>query len=817
MLRFPLLLAAVFLILSCPVKGQSSRVVSGTLLNSAHKPAEGAVVSLFIAGNGKLVKAALADSSGHYVITFPAVDSFLLKISYTEHLPFTGPAMGFPAGQTALHLPAITLQSSASGSLLSGVTVQSRIPFAERKIDRTVINPDALIANAGTNALEVLEKAPGVQVDVNGNISLQGKQGVLIYVDDKPTYLSASDLANYLRSIPSGSLGLIEIMTNPPAKYDAAGNAGVINIKLKRSRTTGISGGVNLAYGQGIYPRTNNSANFSYRFNKVNLFSNVSYVRNNNFQDLRINRAYFTPSGTLSSLFNQQTYIRMENASVNAKAGIDFYASDRSTFGLVLTGFNNQYDNFTSNFSEVSDGNEVLQSKVTALSPMQRKFTNGSVNINYTLKTKRKGEELSINGDHIRYKSRQDQELASKTEFILSGQPDTSTRLISILPASILISTAKADYTRPLKNNGKLEAGIKTSFIRTTNVADFMDAFSSFQVPNYDFSNQFNYKENIHAGYINFSQSFSRLSLQAGLRLENTHVKGQQFGNPTRTDSSFTRTYTSLFPTFYAQYNLDSVAKNVLSFSYGRRIDRPNYQSMNPFTYPLDRFTLYAGNPFLQPTFSNNFELSHTYRNMITTSLHFSYVKDVISETIEQRSNIFYSRPGNIGKQFASGISVNAGIPLKKWWTLQVYTEVMHNVFRGNLYTQQLNNRGTYWYIGPNNQFVFGKNWAAELSGTYQTSVASGQFVTVPVWSVRSGISKKILKNQGSIKLAVTDIFYSNQPGGEIKAIANSTASWRSNLDTRVATLSFSYRFSKGKGLAARNTGGSDTEKSRVK
>jgi iron complex outermembrane recepter protein len=389
--------------------------------------------------------------------------------------------------------------------------------------------------------------------------------------------------------------------------------------------------------------------------------------------------------------------------------------------------------------------------------------------------------------------------------------------LDSSLPSTIDIKTGKVDYLHPLKNGGKLEAGLKSSFISTANVADFYDVVGEKRNQNYEFSNNFKYNENINAAYVNYSIEGKRWGFQAGLRFENTNVKGNQLGNKVVKDSSFTRSYDNLFPTLYVSYKLDTTDTHQLGFSYGRRIDRPDYQSMNPFTYPMDRFTLYGGNPFLRPTFSNNFELSHTYKNKITTSIEYSYTQDVITETIEQGSNIFYSRPGNLGENQSLSLNFSGSVQPAKWWTLQFYTSLNYNKATSLLYGQPLNNAGTYWVFAPNNLFQINKDWSAEFSISYQTTVYYGQFVLIPVWNTRIAVAKKILKGQGTLKFAASDLFYTNQPGGDIKGLANSTANWLSYLDSRVGALTFSWRFSKGQNLKVRQSGASESEQNRVK
>ena len=249
----------------------------------------------------------------------------------------------------------------------------------------------------------------------------------------------------------------------------------------------------------------------------------------------------------------------------------------------------------------------------------------------------------------------------------------------------------------------------------------------------------------------------------------------------------------------------------------GRRINRPNYQDLNPFSYPLDRFTYYGGNPFLEPTLANYAEVSHTYNNIITTTIDYSITNNVIMETNEQRGNIYYSRPGNFAKEVSYGLGINANLQPAKWLTLIINTELRNVSYRSVIYGQNLDEERFYWFAGPTSQFMITKNLTAELAGTYQSSVLVAQFLTIPVWQMRVGLSQKIMKGKGTLRLNVNDIFFTNKPGGDIRNIANATANWRSILDSRVINSAFSYRFAKGKTLDARKSGASDEEKSRVK
>lgn len=804
----------LLLLLITTVSKAQNGIIKGLVKDDKNEAVIGATVILSKSQKGTIVKSSFTDADGRFEFERLKYDTLDITVSFVGMNKYASASIVLNEQNPSVDLGTLTLKSGENE--LQEVAVKAERAFVVQKIDRTVINPEALISNAGVTSLEVLEKAPGVTVDINGNISLRGKGGVVVFVDDKPTYLSAADLANYLRTIPSSTIESIEIMTNPPAKYDAAGNSGVINIRLKKNVAKGMNGGLNLAYGQGRYMRTNNSFNFNYRINKLNFFSNLSVNQNNSYQDLTITRRYFTPEGQLSSTFVQNSYIRPSNRSQNLKLGLDYYITKKTTLGVALSGFINPSSRNVKNTATISNGQNQITGLVDAYNPMDILFKNGSINLNMTHQLNAKGREISVNLDNIVYKSSIDQRLEN-SNLNPDGSLQTKSILESNLPSDISIRTAKIDYLSPLAKGGRVEAGAKTSFVKTSNIADFYDVADNVKVPNYTFSNNFQYKENINALYLNYSRDFRKISVQAGLRLENTNITGNQLGNIVVKDSSFKRNYTNLFPTFYAQYRLDSVNKHVLGFSVGRRIDRPNYKDMNPFTYPMDRFTYYGGNPFLQPTFSYNVELSYTYNNFLTTTLQYSRADNVISETNEQRGNIYYSRPGNFAKQVSYGVEVSGTFQVQKWWTIQLYTAFLNNKYQSPIYTETLDESRWYWVVVPTNQFIINKKWSAELAGSYQTKVLSGQFLVIPIGSIRAGVSTKIMKDKGTLKLNVNDIFYTNQVGGDIRNIKNATANWFSYLDTRVVTLSFSYRFNKGQNLKVRQNGGSESEQKRVK
>jgi hypothetical protein len=480
MLLLGMLLFAQSVVAQTPVR------ISGKVLLEDKQPATGAVVSLIRVKGAALVKTAIADSSGAFLMSVVVRDSMMLQVSYLGYTTYVSGAFLIDEERSEHTVEPLVLRKGADKTMQT-ITVVGKQPFVERKIDRTVINPDALISNAGGNALEVLEKAPGVQVDLNGNISLQGKPGVMVFIDDKPTYMSSADLANYLRSLPSASIGSIELMTNPPAKYDAAGNAGIINIKMKKNTVKGFNGGLSTSYGQGKYARTNNSVNMNYRVNKLNLFTNLSYNNNSSFQDLYIDRLYYKPDGTLNNSFNQNSYIKPNTNGLNGKVGFDYYLNKKTTFGAVVSGFINNTLSNTSNTATLTDDKQDLLQTVLATSVVDRTLKNGSVNLNMTHKLGSKGAELSANADYVAYNARTDQSLENLI-YNPDGSFNNGTTLISDLPSTLDIWAGKIDYMKPVNNRGKFELGVKSSYVSTTNVANFFDQVNDSLIVNNDFT-----------------------------------------------------------------------------------------------------------------------------------------------------------------------------------------------------------------------------------------------------------------------------------------------------------------------------------------
>lgn len=806
---------------------QSGGKVTGAIKDGGNqKIIDAASVSLLNAKDSSLVKTAVADKNGNYSFENLKDGNYLVKASSVGHSSGYSKSFSLSPAQPAVALE--VLQLVPSGKSLQEVSVSSKKPLIERKLDRTIVNVDASITNAGNTALEVLEKSPGITVDKDGNISLKGKSGVVIFIDGRPSYLSGPDLANMLRNMTANQLEQIEIMTNPPAKYDAAGNAGVINIKTKKNKQFGYNGSITTGYTQGRYARFNESVSFNYRNHKINFFSTLNYNRNHRGEDLYITRN-FRESTTkeIKSIFDQTSRMENQRHYYNAKLGADFFVSKKTTLGVVLNGFYNPstWESVTS--TDIYDPNLVLTSNTGATTRNDEKWKNFSGNINLRTVLDSAGQEITADVDYIQYDATSTQPLTSYYYDVMGNLTKAPDLLLGTLPSDIRIYSGKIDYSLPLKKGAKFEAGIKSSYVKTDNDARYDSVKTGYMVLDSGRSNHFIYDENINAAYVNYSRPLGKKwSAQLGLRLENTNANGISKGYAFNTqlnkfeyaETKFKRSYSQLFPTFYLQYTANE--KNQFVINYGRRIQRPDYEDMNPFVHFLDRYTFEQGNPNLSPQFAHNIELSHTYKGFLSTTVNYTNTTNIIQQVLEQNelNNETFIKKANIASSKQLGLAVSANKSFTKWWSANVYTNVYNNQFKGVVNDESISIGVTTFLAQMQHQFKFSKGWAAELSGFYRSKGLEGVIYIKPIAQVNAGVSKQVLKNKGSLRLNVRDIF----AGGVFKGYSkysNVDVQFRNVNDSRAVSISFTYRFSKGKlkASSSRKNGGASDEQNRVK
>ncbi|WP_439883441.1 outer membrane beta-barrel protein [Pontibacter sp. MBLB2868] len=788
--------------------------ITGRVTDENGHPADGVVVSLSRSTDSVAVKYELVNTDGSFNFTGIKVGSYQIFISCIGKLPYKSDQIEIDAKHLHIQMTAITILPASKA--LQEVVITSKKSFLEQQIDRTVVNVDAQISTAGTTALEVLEKAPGVNISQGGAISLHGKTGVSIYIDDKPTYLSGSDLENYLRSMPSSMLSQIELMTNPPAKYDAAGTAGIINIKTKKTRDKGFNMGMNLGLRQSRYTTSNNSLDFNYRRDKVNMFGTFAYTLSNSFNDIDINRQYFYNNGKPSGAFSQNSYIQRKSNAYNAKLGMDIYSSEKTTIGILFNGLIRTPENRNNSKGQLLSAAGQLDSSVISQNYEQGKFRNGSANVNYKHTFEKDGPEITANLDYLAFATDNNQ-LFLNQNYNTSGINVSKEELKGSLPATIQIYSAKVDYSQPLTKSWKLESGAKSSYTNTDNQANYFNINENNAIPDYNKTNHFLYKEAINAGYLNLNKDFSRLSVQAGFRLENTDSRGHQLGNGQKPDSAFNRNYTSLFPTLYLLYKLDILGDHQLKLTYGRRIERPYYQDLNPFILPLDKYTFYLGNPYLLPSYSGNYEFGYMYKDRIAVTLNYIDIRDRVTETIEIRNGSYYDRPGNIGRTKLYDLNIDAGFEPTAWFSLQLSGDIWQIRQKSDFYTGTLNNHSTNFSGQAMLQFKLNKGWSMQTDGKYQSKQTDAQFEIAARGRLNVAFSK-VLSPAATLKLSINDLLYTNINKGSIGNLYQTSAGFRTLSDSRAALLTFSMRLGKSvAGQRKHDQTGAGEENSRVK
>ncbi|MDB5210457.1 MAG: hypothetical protein JWQ30_1284, partial [Sediminibacterium sp.] len=592
---------------------QTTAKVTGSVKDEQGKGLQSATVSLLRAKDSSLAKLAVSDQEGQYELVNVKPGKYFVSIALVGYAK-TGSA-AFDLGATDVSVPAFALKQATRE--MNEVVVQTKKPFIETKLDKTIVNVEASPSSAGASAMDILEKSPGISVASDGSISLRGKAGVIVMLDGKPTYMSSADLANLLKNMPASSLDQVEIMTNPSARYDASGNSGIINIKTKKGKNNGFNGSFTLGASAGIFqpkdamyltPKSQNSFNFNYRENKINFFGsyNPNFFRGRG--QLGIDRNFYTNTGAYDGSSSLLTNFKFGNFNQTLKLGLDYQPNKKNVFGVVVSGFAFEGHPTPVTTTTLRDKNGSVLSNLESLTENKSHFKNFTGNLNWKHTFDSTGKELTADLDYVAYNNTSDVLLTTNV-YSGSGAPVGSAfYLRGHIPSLINIWSFKSDYTQPLKN-GRLEAGIKSSMVGNDNQVDYARQLSDKSWAPDARSNHFIYDENINAAYINVNKQYKKWSIQTGLRLENTIAKGRQVLN----DSTFKRNFTNLFPSLFVSYEFNK--NNQLTVSYSRRITRPNYQDLNPFTYFLDSLTYRVGNPYLLPQFTHNIELSYALKS----------------------------------------------------------------------------------------------------------------------------------------------------------------------------------------------------------
>lgn len=810
MKRIILLLSGLFLLcFSYAFSQTSTGSIIGTVLDPEGKAVEFANVILNKAADSTLVKGEFTDTDGKFELVNIPAGTYWIVISY----------VGLPNSQTdvfelkegqKLSLP--TINMTPASTELAEVVVTAQRPLLEIKPDKMVFNVEGSVNASGSDAMELLRKAPGVIVDNNDNIALMGRNGVQIYIDGKPSPLSGSDLATYLKTLQSTDIDAIEIITNPSAKYDAEGNAGIINIRLKKNKNLGANGNVTLDYSVGEVARYTGSINGNYRNKNMNLFGNYSYNDGSNTNFLNM---YREQNGLV---FDQRSLSEGSWQGHNFKLGADFFINDKNTVGIMVNGYNTDFLWKSSSRTPIfTSGSSMIDSVLIASSRNDGKANNYNVNLNYRFDDA-KGKTWNLDADYgifenngLEYQPNSYKD-ATETEMLQERIYRNET------PTDINIATFKIDHERPLFG-GQLGTGAKFSYVTTDNTFHTFNVINGENILDQNRSNQFDYTENVNAIYANYGRQLnSKLNIQAGIRMERTNSTGDLTALHESDEDYVERHYIDFFPSGGITYTLNQ--KNTFQLNYSRRINRPSYQDLNPFLNRMDELTFEKGNPFLKPEYANSIQLTHSWNYKLTTSLSYSHTKDLITRIIDTSGVTgSYITWLNLAKQETYSLNVSAPIPVTDWWSMFTTATGFYSrnqadygdgktinldVKSFNLYSQQT--------------FKLPYDISLEVSGFYSSpSLWGGTFEMDAMWSIDAGVQKKVLGGKGNLRLSVSDIFKTQEWYGRSQfgaLVMDIHGGW----DSRRLKVNFSYMFGNSQVKAARNRStGLEDEQNRIK
>lgn len=768
-----------------------------------------ASVVLLNAGNNALVKSEISDEAGAFTFSEIGDGVYLIKITALGYAPYSSEKISVAGQDVALRQ--ITLGSKNNN--LKEVTVREQKQLIEIHADKVVVNVENSIVNAGSSAMEILGRSPGVSVDQNDNISIKGKQGVNVMIDGKQMAVSGADLANILKAIPSNQVKQIEVISNPGARYDAAGTAGIINIVTKRDQKMGINGSVNAAYAQGVYPKYSAGGNLNFRNKKLSSYVSYNFSRRWWFNHLKLDRKFYDANDALQFSYVQDNFMKMPMNNHSGSFGLDYSVTDKTIIGVAATAGTTGFNQAAANRSLALDGNNDVIYNFNTLGKHRQDYYNYSANANLRQRYNDLGRQLSVDIDYARYWSQSNQNF--ETEYIKPDgteyQPDYFMR--SDLSGITQIRSAKADYVHPVNEKMKFEAGVKSSYVTSDNEPLFYEKTTGDFALDIKRSNHFLYKENINAGYVNMNKEWTKWSTQIGLRLENTNVTADQV----TLDSTYEISYTQLFPSFAIQRNLNE--QHDLGLTLSRRIERPNYQQLNPFKYFIDNTTYRAGYPYLRPALTYAVEMSHTFKKKFLTTLSYSTTDDNITEVIQPsdtEDSITVQINKNLARMDYYSLSLAYPFQFTRWWSNVTNAVLYYAHYTGFIANTSLSNGAPAFQLNITNNFTLPKGFRAELGGWYQSRQIYGFMDMKPMWALNAGVQKSLMNDKATLRLNVQDLFWTSPP--RATSVYNSyREDFVVNRETRQVSISFNYRFGNSKlQPARRRSGGAEDEKNRV-
>jgi iron complex outermembrane receptor protein len=789
MMKLHITLSIMLLLVGTFLHAQTANL-SGQLQTQDDEAVVFANVVLYNAADSSIVKVEASDETGAFRFRNIPAGKYLLQSTYV--------------GSEDLWVSDIELAENDQKSLgvlkfgneiieLKEATVSASRVMLEVKSDRTVFNVEGTINSVGSDALSLMRKAPGVTVDNNNNISMLGRAGVLIYVDGKRLPIGGDDLSSYLENLPAEQIDRIDIITSPGARYEAEGNAGIIDIRLKKDQNQGANGTVNGTYSQGRFAKYNVNGSGNFRNSKVNVFGSAGTASGRVFNNM-VFESY--QNGLFMDEINQN---RNEWDNYNYRLGVDFFLGKKHTLGVLIE--ERQTDGIARGYNRIEISPQAtpdaVDSILVATNISDDLRTNNTYNLNYRYDIG-KGNSLNIDLDYGRFQLESDR--FQPNQYFDADEDLLLTEVTNSFdtPSDVKIYTAKVDYEQNVLG-GKLGVGSKVSIVNTDNTFLFFDVENGEPVRNNQNSNEFTYEENVYAGYMDYSRAISeKWNFSIGLRAEQTDILGTLTAfDPSKQEPPVDTSYLSWFPN--AGLTWQAAPKHTFALNYGRRINRPDYNVLNPFNNRLSELSYEKGNPFLSPEIVNNLELGYTWAYRYNFKLGYSKTLNQITrliapDDIDPRAG--FITWDNLAEQTIVSFNISAPVKIVEGWDAYFNAGASYldnqadygngavvdlQAFTYNIYTQHTISL-PYGFKG-------------EVSGYYSgPGVWGGVFEYESNWSLNLGLQRKFFNEQLNVRLSGSDLFYQTGWDGE-SSFDGLLSSGSGRWDSRRFSMSISYRF----------------------
>ena len=740
--------------------------------------------------DSSLVTGVITNDEGRFTIENVAAGNYLLQLSF----------IGYDKAYRTVNVPNQSdlgeILLSESANRLEEVVITGRRALVEQRLDRLVVNVSGNMITAGRNINDLLKQMPGLVVDEDGNIKLNGRPAT-VYIDGRPTNLPAEQVAQMLSGMMGDMIDRVELIDNPSSRYEAGLSSAIVNIRLRRDASLGLNGTAQAGVGFTDHDFISRGGlNLNYRSKKVNIFGNYGYNNMSWYSDLYQIRNY---NGAMPLTYDQHTLIRMKTPGHTLRAGLDWFVAPRQTIGLLFNGtYNEQKGDMVSEADIMLTGSSKIDSTILANTLPVARFNSQMYNLNYRFDGDKSGV-LTADLDYGRVYNKSEQNMQSRYLNVDGGELHPPTEFQYSGPRNIDIYSFKADYAKPLSETSNLEAGLKTGQTVTDNEILYENLYDGAWVNDPNQSNRFKYTEQVSAAYLTYSHRFGKLSAMAGLRAEYTSIKGE---SPTM-DTAFTRSYLDLFPSAYLQYQINE--KQALNISYSRKINRPGYSLLNPFRTYGDPFTYQSGNPDLKPSYLNTAALRYSIGNY-SASLSYNVINDIFQQDYIQNdeNRTMGITTNNIGKREQFTLSLSVPLQVTKWYNVSIYSETSYIKADTRHSGEQFLNNYLSAYAGLYHNFTILPTMRANIQMMWMKPPWEGILHLEDMWSMNAQIEKTLLDNRLSLSLSCNDLFNSMVAKGTMK-FANINQSIKQEMSQHLIMLTARYSFGSQQIRGARN------------